>query len=43
MIKLEAMGAIISIYKKLFILLKQCNRPKANDSEEEIMLLFTAS
>lgn len=27
MIKLEAMGAIIWIYKKLFHFIKQCDRP----------------
>lgn len=37
MIKLEAMGAIIWIYKKVLILLNSANAPRADDTEEEIM------
>lgn len=38
MIKLEAMGAIIWIYKKLSILLNSATSPQADDAVEDITL-----
>jgi len=38
MIRLEAMCAIISIYKNL---IKQCNCPQAEDTVEEISLVYS--